>query len=124
MSRRDDLTRLRHMHGAAGEALTFVAGKGRGGLDQDRMLTLALLKFVEIIGEAASKISQALRDSWPEVPWADIIGMRHRLMHSYSEVNLEILWEAVTGDLPSLIDALEIMVEPTSWETGMQTQQQ
>ncbi len=75
MSKRDDQTRLRHMLEAAQEALTFVVGKGRGDLDHDRILTLVLVKAIEIIREAASKISPELRDGRPEVPWAKFLGL-------------------------------------------------
>lgn len=75
-----DLMRLRHMLDAAREALAFVAGRKREDLLHDRVLTLALLRSIEIIGEAASKISPEMRAAHPDVPWGDIIGMRNRLI--------------------------------------------
>lgn len=81
--RKDDTVRLRHMLDAAREAVAFAAGRKRADLDHDRMLVLALVKDIEIIGEAAYQISQQTREQFPNIPWEDIIGMRHRLVHAY-----------------------------------------
>ena len=81
--RKDDLVRLRHMLDAAQEAIEFVKDKHREDLDNDRKLTLALVKDLEIIGEAAYQITEETRRALPEIPWEDIIGMRHRLVHAY-----------------------------------------
>ena len=77
----------------------------------DRTLVLALVQCITIIGEAASRITADFQQRYPQVPWADIIAMRNRLIHAYFDVNLDILWETVSEDLPSLIPALEKMVE-------------
>ncbi len=80
--RKEDEIRLRHMYDSMCEAIAFVEGKIRGDLDNERMMVLALVKELEIIGEAAVKVSQDTKTRYPEIPWADIIGMRHRLfMH-------------------------------------------
>jgi len=105
--RKDDQVRLRHMLDAAREAVTFVQGRRRADLDSDRMLALSLVKEIEIIGEAANQIAKTAREELPEIPWADIIGMRNRLVHAYFDINLEILWQTVEQDLPPLIRALE-----------------
>jgi uncharacterized protein with HEPN domain len=73
-----DRLRLRHLLDAGREALTFIGGKAREDLLHDRVLTLAVLKSIEIIGEAASRVSPELRAAHPEVPWADIVAMRNR----------------------------------------------
>jgi len=93
--RRDDVIRLRHMLDATEEALSFARGRSREDLRIDRQLVLALVKEVEIIGEAAYRISQETRESLQEIPWEDIIGMRHRLVHAYFDINLDILVAAV-----------------------------
>ncbi|MEI2692864.1 MAG: HepT-like ribonuclease domain-containing protein [Anaerolineae bacterium] len=67
---------------------------------------MALVKEVEIIGEAAYLISAATRKQLPGVPWEDIIGMRHRLIHAYFDINLDILWKTVQNDLPPLAETL------------------
>ena len=106
----DDAIRVRHMLDAAREAMSFAAGRSRDDLDRDRMLVLAVVKDIEIIGEAASRTSAATRAAHPDVPWAQIIVMRNRLIHAYFDVDLQVVWDTVTGDLPLLIAMLEPLV--------------
>lgn len=105
--RADDAIRLRHMLDAARQAVQFCEGRCRPELDTDPMLVLALVKVLEIMGEAATQVSNSCQTSLPGIPWADIIGMRHRLVHAYFDINLEILWRTVQEDLPPLIPVLE-----------------
>lgn len=105
--RKDDRVRLQHMRDAAKDALSFAAGRFRGDLDTDRMLTLSLLKCIEIVGEAANRISAELQGQHPQIPWPDIIGMRNRLVHTYYDVDLNILWRTVEENLPGLVADLE-----------------
>ena len=86
-----DLTRIRHMLDAANEAMGFARGKSRKHLEHDRMLTLALLKDLEIIGEAANRVSAEARSECPELPWKDIVGMRNQLIHGYFDVDLGVV---------------------------------
>jgi uncharacterized protein with HEPN domain len=111
MPRRDDSLRLLDMLSAAREARLFVAGKSEADVRKDRVLTLALLKCVELIGEAAARIGEDTRAQYPHVPWADIVGMRNRLVHAYFDVDLSLLWTTVADDLPELIASLEAVVE-------------
>ncbi len=104
---KSDEIRLRHMLEAAKEAIEFASGKSRDNLDSDRMLVLALVKEIEIIGEAATKISDKMRDEYPNVPWRDISGMRNRLVHAYFDVSLDVLWATVEQELPGLVQSLE-----------------
>ncbi len=108
--RRDDLIRVRHMLDAAKEALSFAQNKIRADLDSDRMLVLAIVKSVEIIGEAASKVTQETRETHTELPWANIIAMRNRLTHVYFDIDLDRVWDTVTDDLPPLISSLEKII--------------
>ena len=87
-----DVNRLRHIRDAAAEVLRFAAGKIRADLDHDRMLVLAILRDLEVIGEAASRVSLAARQSSLTIPWDDMIGMRNRLVHGYFDVNLDTVW--------------------------------
>lgn len=84
--RKEDRVRLRHMLDAAEEAMRFAQGGERQALDLDRKLTLALVKDIEIIGEAAYQISDQTRSRLSDIPWDDIIGMRHRLVHAYFDL--------------------------------------
>jgi uncharacterized protein with HEPN domain len=95
----------------AREALDFAAGRTFDDLTEDRALELILTKLVENVGEAASQLSQARRAAIPGVPWRDIIGMRHRIVHGYRDVDLNVVWEVVDGDLPRLLAMLEPVVE-------------
>jgi uncharacterized protein with HEPN domain len=105
--RKEDEVRLRHMLDAAREAVGFVGERTRADLDRNRMLVLSLVKDIEIVGEAAYQVAQDTRDLLSDIPWADVIGMRHRLVHAYFDINLDILWQTVHSDLPDLIAALE-----------------
>jgi len=110
MSDHDDRISLRHMLSHAREAVEFSTGRARQDLATDRQLFLVLMKLVEIVGEGASRVSQEFRNSHPEIPWSFAIGMRARLSHGYDKVDLDILWETVTEDLPELIETLERLV--------------
>ena len=71
------------------------------------MLVLSLVKSVEILGEAASKVSEGLRNDYPDFPWREMVTMRNRLVHGYFDINLDIVWQTVVTELPPLIAALE-----------------
>jgi uncharacterized protein with HEPN domain len=105
--RRDDRLRLRHMLDAGREAVRFTQGKTRGDLDRDRVLALALVKLLEIVGEAASRVTAESQRADPSIPWRDIVAMRNRLIHGYFDVDLDRVWDTVTDDLPPLLAHLE-----------------
>lgn len=99
------------MRDAAREAIGFISAKQRSDLDNDRVLALALVKTIEIIGEAASKVSQPMRDATESIPWVAIVGMRNRLIHAYFDVDLNRVWDTVVDDLPPLLAALEQLLD-------------
>jgi len=105
--REDDAIRLRHMLDAARHAVRFVQGRTRSDLDHDRQLVFALVKAIEIIGEAAYRVSEGGRANAAELPWDDMVAMRRRLVHAYFDIDLDILWRTTQEDLPPLIAALE-----------------
>lgn len=109
MSSRDELA-LRHMLDHAKEAVELVRGKSRADLDTNRVLNLALVRLVEIIGEAANRISQDTKRNHSTIPWSEIISMRNRLIHGYDVVDFDILWQIVHRDLLQLISQLERIV--------------
>lgn len=80
--------------------------KSRADLDNDIQLVWALVKALEIIGEAGYQISADTKAQVPSIPWDRIIGMRHRLVHAYFDIDLDILWKTVCDSLPPLISAL------------------
>ncbi len=104
---KDDVIRLRHMLDAAREAVSFARGRTRNDLNTDRQLVLSLVKDIEIVGEAASKITEPTQMETPQIPWQEIIAMRNRLVHGYFDINLNIVWQTVQKDLPTLISQLE-----------------
>ena len=114
----DDAIRLRHMLEAAEKAVEFSVGKTRADLDAEQMLVLALVKCVEIVGEAANKVSDECRQELPTVPWADIVGMRHHLIHGYFDINLDIVWRTVKHELPELITELRKLKHHSVWQEG------
>lgn len=88
---------------AARMAQRFIAGRARADLDTDDMLSHALARALEVVGEAASRVSPAGRAAVPGVPWAAIVGMRNRIVHAYFDIDLDVIWKTVTDELPGLI---------------------
>ena len=99
----DDRIRVLHMIEAAEAAQAFIVGRHPGDLATDRMLLLALERTIEIIGEAATKISVETKSAATDVPWAQIAAMRHRLVHAYFAVDTAILWKTVAEEIPKLL---------------------
>jgi uncharacterized protein with HEPN domain len=106
MTRHDDAIRLRHMLDYALEAVELVRGRRREDLKQDRTLQLALTRLVEMVGEAATRVSPEAQQRYPAIPWQQARGMRNRLIHGYDKVDLDVLWDTVQDDLPALIAQL------------------
>ena len=86
-----DIIRLRHMRDYTIEAIEMVAGVGREDLDSNRMLNLALVRLLEVIGEAAAKVTEKTREAHPELPWSQMTGLRNRLIHGYDAVDFNFL---------------------------------
>ena len=108
--RRDDFFRIRHMLEASKEAFIFGGGQKKKELELDRMRTLSIVKSIEIISEAATKVSKETREQFPELPWSDIVAMRNRLIHVYFDIDLERVLDTVNHDLPPLMRALEKII--------------
>ncbi|MCI0625883.1 MAG: DUF86 domain-containing protein [Acidobacteria bacterium] len=103
MSRHDDTVKLRHMLDAAEKAVLFAQNRKRQDLDTDEKLALALTRLLEILGEAATQISEAFQTAHPELPWRAMRGTRNRLIHGYFEVDHDVIWQIVSKDLPPVI---------------------
>ncbi|MGH2575321.1 MAG: HepT-like ribonuclease domain-containing protein [Ignavibacteria bacterium] len=108
--RNDDRIRIQHIIDACNEISTFIKGITRQELDEDRKLVLAIIKEIEIIGEAANKISNESKESYPDIPWADIIGMRNHLIHSYFDIDTEVVWTTALKDIPELLSILQRII--------------
>ena len=102
----DDRIRIRHIVDAVNAAIRFTQGRRREDLEKDEILVFALIHALQIVGEAASKVSSETRDTHPENPWGVVIGMRHRLVHAYFDVNLDILWTTATSAAPAFLAQL------------------
>src|SRR5262249_36936357 len=101
-------TSLEHMREFAVEAMALVATKTRDDLDHDRVLTLALVQLLQMLGEASRRVSANRRDQIPTIPWPQIASLRNRLIHGYDTINLDIVWQILTSDLPNLVSRLDI----------------
>ncbi len=102
MSKHNLLIRLQDMLDHACEATTLVHDRTRAALNIDRVLSLALVRLLEIVGEAANRIPAEVQDRYPEIPLREIIGLRNRLIHGYGAIDLDIVWRIITADLPAL----------------------
>ncbi len=91
----------------------MAAGRSRADLDKDRQFNLALVRLLEIVGEAAARVPEEVRAPHPEVPWPQIISLRNRLIHGYDEVDFDVLWQIITRDLPPLVQSLERILSGT-----------
>ena len=103
----DDRVYIQHMLETARRAVSKVGGLDRTAFDGDENLRLALTHLVQVIGEAARKVSATTRGRLPTIPWTAVIGMRHVIVHDYLGVDEDIVWQVVSRDLVSLIAALE-----------------
>lgn len=101
-----DLIRLRHILDAARQIEIFVSDRTRESLRENEIATLGLVKAIEIIGEAAFVMDHGVLEAIPDVPWDRVIGMRHRLVHAYFEVDHDIVWATATKAVPELADSV------------------
>ena len=95
---------------AARQALKFVEGVKKSEFEDNDLLQSAVMRPLEIIGEAASKISSKMRKTNPQIPWNEMVGMRNRLIHEYFRVNYEAVWDTIQRDLPALILQIEPLI--------------
>lgn len=109
---KDDWIYIEHMLDMSKKALDAVKGKSRKNFDNDLTLQMALTHFIQIIGEAARRVSPVSKQAYPEIPWQQIIWMRHRIVHDYMRVDEDVVWEVATNDLPALVSLLEVINPP------------
>ena len=106
----DDKSRLEHMLESANEAISFLADMTVDQLAQNRMALQAIVRSAEIIGKAASQLTSEFRTQNAHVPWAQIIGMRNRLVHAYFDIDHELVFSTVQSDIPVLVDQIKQLV--------------
>ncbi len=109
---KDDLVYVGHMLDIAHQAVAKVQGKTRRDFDADENLRLALTHLLQMIGEAARRVSTSYQTAHPELPWAAIVGMRHKVVHDYMSVDEDIVWDTVTQELSPFVAVLEPLVPP------------
>ena len=112
MARNDD-DRLGHMLEAATKATRLIQGLTLSDLKADELRSLAVTHLLEILGEAAKGVSDETRAMHPQLPWTQMAATRDRLIHGYFSVDLDIIWEILTHDLPPLIASLETALQDT-----------
>jgi uncharacterized protein with HEPN domain len=95
---------------AAETAADFLRGRTRAELDSDRMLLFAVLRAIEVLGEAASRVSEETRGQTDNIPWTAVVGMRNRLIHGYMDVDTEIVWRTATDEIPALAGRLRVLL--------------
>lgn len=109
---KDEMIYLGHMLDLSKKAASFLEGKDRLVFDSDEVLQLALTHLIQNIGEAARRVSREFRETHPEVPWKDIVGMRSKIVHDYLDIDYNAVWDTSTRELPQLVAILEKIVPP------------
>jgi uncharacterized protein with HEPN domain len=104
-----DLVYVGHMLDMARKAVSKTQSISRDTYDADENLRLALIHLIQTIGEAARQVSREFCNSHSDIRWADIIGMRHKVVHDYLGVDDDIVWKVATEDLPKLVASLEAL---------------
>ncbi|HSU80761.1 MAG TPA: HepT-like ribonuclease domain-containing protein [Thermoanaerobaculia bacterium] len=110
-----DLLYLGHMLDVSVQAVEKIRGKDREDYEEDENLRLALTHLVQMIGKAARRVSPQSQQTYSQIPWSDVIGMRHKIVHDYLDVDFDVVWEVVTRDLPELISLLIPIVPPSPY---------
>lgn len=104
---RDDRVYIFHAIDAAKKAMEISNRINRDYIDSDEIYALALVRLLEIVGEAANLVSADYKEKNPNIPWKHMIGMRNRLIHGYFDINYDIIWDTVINDLPPLVKLLK-----------------
>ena len=109
--RAEDRIRLLHMVEASQTAMRFVSGRKRSDLQTDQMLLFAVVRAIEVLGEAANKVSEDVRLANTEIPWKAIVGMRNRLIHAYFDIDTDMVWETVQVEIPAIFPHLQALTK-------------
>jgi uncharacterized protein with HEPN domain len=106
MPQRDDRIYIKHMIDTANKAIGFVIDFDRKEFDSNELLRLSLTHLLQVIGEAARRISPEFRSIYPTIPWKAIVGMRSKVVHDYLDVDEDVVWSTVKNDLPFIVSEL------------------
>jgi uncharacterized protein with HEPN domain len=110
---KNDWVYVGHMLDLSQKGLQLSAGKTRKEYDSDESLRLALTHLVQVIGEAAQHVSDEFKETYPQIPWFEIVGMRHRIVHDYLNVDEDVIWEVVQQDLAPLVERILEILPPS-----------
>jgi len=108
--REDDGVYVGHMLDLSRKVAAKIRGVRREEFDEDENLRLALAHLLQTIGEAARRVSRSFQEAHTEIPWAGIVGMRHKVVHDYMDVDEDVVWKTAVEEIPPLFAALERLV--------------
>jgi uncharacterized protein with HEPN domain len=107
----EDRIRILHMIEAAESAVNFVTGRQRADLNSDQMLLFALVRAIEVVGEAAGRVTESTQKAVADIPWSLVVSMRNRLIHAYFDVDNDVVWKTATEELPALLPKLRALAQ-------------
>jgi uncharacterized protein with HEPN domain len=99
---KDDSIYIDHILNSLNRILDYISGKDRESFEADLVTQDAVVRQLEIIGEATKRVSKEFRSKHPDIPWSDMAGMRDVLIHDYIDVDFGIVWKTASEDIPNL----------------------
>ena len=99
---KDDSIYIDHILNSIDRILDYISGKDRESFEADLVTQDAVVRQLEIIGEATKRVSAELRSKHPDIPWSDMAGMRDVLIHDYLDVDFGVVWKTASEDIPNL----------------------
>ncbi len=111
-----DKYRLQHILDAIDRIARYTSGKSFEEFISDDMMYYAVVKNIEIIGEAANMLTLDFQTAHPEIPWKMVKGMRNYIVHEYFQIDSSVVWEVVTKDIPLLKSQITHIIDQTNWD--------